>query len=131
MSKALIRLRAEPKMPKRGTVTKQASIEEGYSFGCVMAELGCSDPDQVRVSSGYWDDEYNATYTRPMTDEEWKVIRDVYLKKKAAYDEWYEENKDLIAAEKKRRRQKEVDASARHNEQEKKRLKKALAKLEK
>ena len=133
MSKSLIRFRKKPVKPKRKIITTYTDFSDGDTLRQALEYLGNPDPDDCFFSADY---DYNydrmrLASKRPETGMEYEVRLAKYRLALLAYTNWYAANESTIKKEIKRR---EVEAKAKTKdrvEAEKKRLTRALAKLEK
>ena len=87
---------------------------------------------------GYGEDACELSYTEPEAEEDWEVRLASYRKRLASWEQWAEENKELIenhlaakTAEKEAKLTRLVDRSHKALEREKKTLEKRLKSLEK
>lgn len=132
MSKAFIKLKQKPKKPKRGTIINYADLDDGATFQEVMDQLGIQNPSEVTIDEDRWEyTKVHAKSSRPQTDKEYGENLAQYEKRLHDYDVWYRENKKLIGKEVARRTEAAQERKAKAVELEEKRLRTALAKIQK
>lgn len=92
-----MRLKKKPKKPVRQIKEFTDNIYEA-TVQYLMDEYG---PEAVVKHDwwGYGDERTIVTWEREETDEEFQKRMDSYKRRLATYEEWYEENKEVIEAE--------------------------------
>lgn len=125
----MIKIRKKPEEPKKMENIRDAcQIDDGDTLSNILARIGDVDPKsvcfQVNVEFGYYDDTYTHVYarwTRPETDKEFEKRKLNYIKELDKYNEWYEENKEVIETElEKRQTSKEEKERQKKDREEKK-----------
>ena len=138
MKKSIIRMKVKPAKPKSKNISRSVDMDDGTTFQADMDGLGCQDASKIvlkKESYGYgdcYDDGYTyARFTRPQTDQEFAAALALYQRTMLAYDLWYKENKIDIDREIARRKAAIIDRRDHSILREEKRLKDALAKVQK
>ena len=130
-------MKAKPKRPKKGTERITWHLDEGETLESVARYFIDSGihPSDVKVVREYdnWDDDesYYFCGTRSESDEKYNSRLARYEAQMRAYDEWHEENRQLIEEELERRRLEAEEKKRKDEEKALKRLEKSRKVAEK
>lgn len=132
-------LKSKPQRPKRRVFDNSISIEDGVSLQDILRQIQNAydihlTPSDVCINKEYngYDDyqEINASWKLDEPEEDYQRRLESYKARLSAWNRWYKENQEQVESVRADRKKAAEDRAHKRIEQERKRLRKELAKLE-
>lgn len=126
------KIKSKPKKPERKMQRQYRSLYEGETLQYWLDE-GIPRDAEIKYArySGYESEEMEFVWEEPESEEQYQRRLTSYEINMAAYNKWYEENKEAIEEEIALREQEEKEKIKKRKERELKKAEKDLKKLEK